>query len=253
MRQHQRHQHILQAVESRGFISIEQLAEQLQVTPQTLRRDLTQLEQERKLKRYHGGAGPIESSTVNTEYATRKTQHFEAKERIANLVADFLPDGASLFLNIGTTTESIARALKSKRNDMKVVTNNLNVASILSERDDFTVIVAGGEVRNSDGGIVGESAVDLISQFQMDYAVIGISGILPDGELLDYDYREVRVSRAIIENAGQILLCADNSKFSRTPMVRVCHINRVDHLFTDQEPSAKVQQMLLENDVALHH
>ena len=119
------------------------------------------------------------------------------KERIAREVAANIPDGSSLFIDIGTTTEAIARALLDHR-ELRVVTNNLNVASILTAKDDFTVIIAGGEIRNRDGGIVGEATRDFIGQFRMDYGVIGISGIDSDGSLLDFDYHEVKIAQAII-------------------------------------------------------
>ena len=252
MRQHRRYEFILEQIADGGFITIEELTTALNVTPQTIRRDLTYLEQEGRVKRYHGGVGAPENSTTNTLYQTRKAINSDAKETIANLVAGFIPDGASLFINIGTTTEAVAEALLTKQN-LTVVTNNLNVAITLSTKSDFTVIVAGGEVRNSDGGIVGETAVDLIQSFQMEYAIIGISGIQPDGTLLDYDMREVRVSRAIIANAAETLLCTDNSKFGRTPMVKLGHIRQISRLFTNESPDDEFANLLINNEVTIHY
>ena len=103
-------------------------------------------------------------------------------------VAAQIPDHASLFINSGTTTEAIARELQNHRG-LKIITNNLHVAAQLSAKADFEVLVAGGTVR-SDGGIVGQAAVDFIQQFKVDYAIVGISGIDEDGSLLDFDYQE---------------------------------------------------------------
>ncbi len=251
MAQRRRQDHILDMVTKSGFVTIDELVERFNVTPQTIRRDLNQLADANKIKRHHGGAG-LESSTVNTAYTQRKVTESAAKEKIAEMLADFVPDGASLFINIGTTTDSVARALL-KRRDLQIVTNNLHVASILAEREDFTIIIAGGEVRNRDGGIIGEATLDLISQFQMDYAVIGISGIQADGMLLDFDYREVRVAQAIIAHSREVLLCADHTKFGRNPMVRLGSISQADHLFTDRKPEPEYRQMLEEHDVCLHY
>jgi DeoR family glycerol-3-phosphate regulon repressor len=132
------------------------------------------------------------------------------------------------------------------------VTNNLHVASILTAKEDFNVIVAGGEVRNRDGGIVGEATRDFINQFKMDFGIIGISGIHSDGSLLDFDYREVRVAQTIISNSKQVLLAADHTKFGRSAMVRLGDITQASHFFTDENPPAEIQQMLLESDVELH-
>lgn len=251
MRQHRRFEFILDRIAESGFVTIDELTSSLEVTPQTIRRDVSQLESEGQVKRYHGGVGAAENSTTNSSYQTRKSVNSDAKQTIAKLVADYIPDGASLFINIGTTTEAVAEALLSKQN-LTVVTNNLNVAVTLSSKSDFTVIVAGGEVRNSDGGIVGSPATDLINSFQMEYAIIGISGIQPDGTLLDYDLREVRVSQAIIANASEVLLCSDNSKFGRTPMVKLGHIQDISRLFTNDCPDDQFTNLLIQNDVIIH-
>ena len=250
MAQSRRQDLILEKVLENSFVSIDELVADFKVTPQTIRRDLNYLAKEKKLKRHHGGAG-IESSTVNTEYQTRKITNPEAKEKIAQEMAKIIPNGASLFINIGTTTETIARALLNHK-DLRVVTNNLHVASILSAKEDFSVIIAGGEVRYRDGGIVGEATTDFVNQFQMDFGIIGISGIHSDGTLLDFDYREVRIAQAIINNSEQVLLAADHSKFGRNAMVRLGNISQADHLFTDLSPTAQINDILIENDVELH-
>ncbi|WP_417547624.1 DeoR/GlpR family transcriptional regulator [Marinobacter segnicrescens] len=250
MPQTRRQEQILELIQQQGFATTEQLVDHFQVTPQTIRRDLNELARQNRVRRHHGGAG-IDSSTVNTAYQARKIMELDAKERIASALVDMIPDNASLFINIGTTTETIARALLVK-NNLRVVTNNLHVASILSAREDFTIIIAGGEVRNRDGGIVGEATRDFINQFRMDFGIIGISGIHTDGSLLDFDYREVRVAQAIINNSSQVLLAADHTKFGRNAMVRLGNIVQADHVFTDQAPPEEICHLLTEHQVSLH-
>ncbi|GGB86808.1 DeoR/GlpR family transcriptional regulator [Marinobacterium zhoushanense] len=250
MAQRHRQDLIFEKVQQAGFVTIDELVECFQVTPQTIRRDLNQLAKDNRIQRHHGGAS-AESSTQNLAYQTRKIMTLEAKEKIAAELVKMIPNGASLFINIGTTTETIARALLNHR-DLRVVTNNLHVASILSPKEDFTVIIASGEVRSRDGGIVGEATRDFINQFQMDFGIIGISGIHSDGTLLDYDYREVRVAQAIITNSRQVLLAADHTKFGRNAMVRLGNITQADHLFTDQRPPNGICKLLAENQVELH-
>lgn len=160
-----------------------------------------------------------------------------------------IPDHASLFINIGTTTEAIARELQNHKG-LKIITNNLHVAAQLSAKADFEVLVAGGTVR-SDGGIVGQAAVDFIQQFKVDYAIVGISGIDEDGSLLDFDYQEVRVSQAIIDNARQVFLAADSSKFGRNAVVRLGSIALVDRVFTDCAPSPAIARLLHSHKVQL--
>lgn len=250
MAQRRRQDQIIELIQQNGFVTTEQLVDQFKVTPQTIRRDLNELAKENKIRRHHGGAG-IDSSTMNTSYHDRKIMDLEAKERIAEAMVAMIPDNSSMFINIGTTTETIAKALLQK-NNLQVVTNNLHVASILSAKEDFHVIIAGGEVRSRDGGIVGEATRDFINQFKMDFGIIGISGIHNDGSLLDFDYREVRVAQAIIANSNQVLLAADHSKFGRNAMVRLGNISQADHVFTDQKPPTEISRILKENSITLH-
>ena len=244
-----RHVEILEMVRRSGFLATEELSRLLHVTVQTIRRDINILCEKGLLRRYHGGAG-LASSTENVDYPTRRVLNHEAKIRIAKMAADFIPDNASLFINIGTTTEEVAKALRGHRK-LRVITNNLNVAGLLCGNAEFEVIVTGGVVRG-DRGVIGESTIDFVRQFKVDYGIIGISGIDEDGTLLDFDYREVRVAQAIIENACQVLLVCDHTKFGRNPMVRLCHISGIDALFTDRAPPKNFQESLAKAGVALH-
>jgi DeoR family glycerol-3-phosphate regulon repressor len=243
-----RHREILDLAQQNGYLSVEELTRVFKVTSQTVRRDINELCAQGLLRRYHGGAVPG-SSIENVNYSARQVLNHEEKIAIAQRLAQEIPDGASLFINIGTTTEEVAKALAEHRN-LRVITNNLNVAALLSGNDKFEVIVAGGVVR-SDRGVIGESTIDFIRQFKVDYGIIGISGIDADGTLLDFDYREVRVAQAIIENARQIFLVADHTKFARSPMVRLCHISEVDAVFTDAPPPPEIQASLDEAKVKL--
>jgi len=250
MTQQQRQALILEKIQHSGFVTIDELVNHFKVTPQTVRRDLNQLAKVQKISRHHGGAG-IESSTVNMDYQTRKIMDLQAKEKIAAQLVRMIPNGASLFINIGTTTETIARALLD-HTGLQIVTNNLNVASILGAKEDFSVVIAGGEVRHRDGGVIGETTEDFIKKFRMDFGIIGISGIDLEGSLLDFDYREVRVAQAIIANSRQVILAADHSKFGRNAMVRLGNINQANHFFTDATPPDEIQQILEEHQVTLH-
>ncbi|PID43072.1 MAG: DeoR/GlpR family transcriptional regulator [Proteobacteria bacterium] len=244
-----RHSQIIELVRKKGFVTIEELAEQFDVTPQTIRRDINILDQDSQLRRYHGGAG-IPSSTFNAAYSDRKIQHLEEKQCIADAIAERIPNHSSMFINIGTTTETIAKALL-KHEGLTVITNNLHVASTLSAKEDFNLIIAGGEVRSRDGGIIGEATVDFVKQFKVDFALIGISGIDNEGELLDFDYQEVRVAQAIIEHSRSVYLAADHSKFGRNAMVRLGNISQAHHLFTDRCPPDSIVELMKDEGVQL--
>ncbi len=244
MVQHPRQQKLLDFVREHRFASIDELASALEASPQTIRRDIRWLADHNLLRRYHGGAGQ-RSSTENLSYDQRQTLNVDGKRRIARQVAAQVEPGSSLILNIGTTTEEVARALANHQG-LSVVTNNLNVAAILSGNPANEVIIAGGLVRARDRGIVGEATIDFIRQFKVDIGIIGVSSIEPDGTLRDYDFREVKVAQTIIAQSRTVWLVADHGKFSRQALVRLGDLSQIDALFTDAEPPVELAPALAE-------
>ena len=233
----QRQREILDIARARGMVQVESLAQRFDVTSQTIRRDLTQLCSLRLLQRIHGGAVLIDGGS-NLGYAARLRLAAHGKAVIGRWAATLIPNDASLIVNIGTTTEQVAHNF-STHVGLTVITNNLNVVNALLPLQNIEVMSAGGIVRREDGGIVGDATVDFIEQFKVDYAVIGTSAIEEDGTFLDYDPREVRVAKAIIENARSVLLVADGTKFQRSAPVRIGHVSQIDHFVTDVAPPAR--------------
>lgn len=222
---------ILEIARAEGKVLVEDLAERFGVTVQTIRRDLTDLAESGHLDRVHGGA-VLRSGVSNIGYEDRRGLNEEAKTKIARACAREIPDGASVFLNIGTSTEAVARELL-RHNNLMVVTNNINVANILVANANCEIIVAGGVLRRADGGLVGNLTTNIIEQFKFDYAVIGCSAMDLDGDLLDFDFQEVNVSQTIIRQARKTFLVADHSKFQRSAPARIASLSRIHTFFTD--------------------
>ncbi|SFV38349.1 DeoR family transcriptional regulator, glycerol-3-phosphate regulon repressor [Devosia crocina] len=240
---------IVELARKKGGVTVEQLVDAFGVTPQTVRKDLNLLCDRGALRRTHGGA--IHPSGVeNVEYEARRQIAILEKHAIGRAAAALIPDNASLFINIGTTTEAVSQALADHRGLM-VITNNINVANRLRLAPSMEVVIAGGVVRPSDGGIVGEAAVDFIRQFKVDFAVIGVSAIDADGGLLDFDFREVKVAQAILANARHVILVSDSSKFTRTAPVRIGHLSQAHTFITDNCPHASIRQLCAESGIRL--
>lgn len=244
-----RHAEIVDLAREQGRVLVDELAERFDVSPQTIRKDLNELCNERQLTRIHGGA-VFPSGTENMQYEQRRQIAADEKAAIGAAAAERIADNSSLFINIGTTTEAVGEALLNHEG-LLVITNNINVANKMRVYPKFEVIIAAGVVRASDGGIVGEAAVDFISQFKVDVAVIGSSAIDADGALLDFDFREVKVAQAIIENARQVILVADATKFERTAPVRIAQMSQVDMLITDKCTVPAIKRICAEHDVEL--
>ena len=232
---------IVDLLREKGRVLVEDLAVHFGVTPQTIRRDLTELSDAKLVVRVHGGA-MVSSGIVNLAYEARKMIAGPQKKLIGEAAARLIPDHSSVFINIGTTTEEVARALVGHKG-LLVITNNLHVANELYQDPGIEVFMLGGTIRQSDGGIVGSQVVSLVAQFRVDLAVIGTSAIDADGTLLDFDIREVQAARAIIEHARRVVLVSDRSKFARSAPVRVAHLSEVDVFVTDRLPSPAVADL----------
>ena len=238
---------ILEIARRDGRVTVEGLAEHFGVAAQTIRRDLTELAETGRLERVHGGA-VLPSGTTNIGYAERRGLNAEAKARIGAACAAAIPHDCSVFLNIGTSTEAVAENMLSHRN-LLVVTNNMNVATILARNPDCQVLVTGGTLRRSDGGLVGDLTISAIRRFKFDYGVIGCSALDEDGDLLDFDMQEVGVTRTILEQSRRVLLVADHSKFRRNAPVRIADLLDLDAFFTDGAPPAPLGRKCRENRV----
>ena len=244
-----RQREILKQAREHGEVLVDVLARHFDVTVQTIRRDLAQLCALRLLRRTHGGARASDGVS-NLGYRARQQLAQESKAAIGRSAAQLIPNDASMFINIGTTTEQVARHLSSHAG-LLVITNNINVVSLLQPIENIQLMVAGGSVRHGDGGIVGNQAVEFFEQFRVDYAVIGVSAIEPDGTLLDFDPAEVRVSKTIIEGARSVILVADATKFERNAAVRIGHISQVDCFVTDEAVPQDFMQLCRGHDVSV--
>jgi DeoR family glycerol-3-phosphate regulon repressor len=237
----QRQSEILNHARAFGRVMVDDLVRRFEVSPQTIRKDLNDLCDQRLLSRIHGGA-IVASGVENLAYEARRFVAADEKKAIGIAAAAQIPNGSSLFINIGTTTEEVANALTNHEN-LLVITNNLNVAMMLYRNPQIEVIVAGGTVRRADGAVIGSTAIKLIGQFKVDYAIIGASAIDEEGALLDFDYREVQAAQAIIANARSVMLVADSTKLQRNAAVRIAHVSQIHTFVTDVPLPAALQEI----------
>ena len=244
-----RQETILKALRQNGEVEVDALASEWSVTTQTVRRDLNELCDAGLALRTHGGAKRMVASSA-IAYEDRRLKHTAAKGSVAEAAAKIIPNGASLALNIGTTTELVAESLRL-HDDLTVVSNNINIVHILRASRLKSLVLIGGDVRLSDGAVVGEDAVKAISNFKVDYAIIGASSLDADGSVLDFDQREVSVSRAILENARKRILVADVSKFDVPAPIRICNAKDLDYVILDAPPPPSFAASLRAQDTDL--
>jgi DeoR family glycerol-3-phosphate regulon repressor len=178
---------------------------------------------------------------INHRYELRRRTNEAAKAAIARACAATIPDNSSIILNLGTTTEAVARELLNHKN-ITVITNNMNVANTLIANADCEVVLAGGALRRSDGGLMGEMTPQFFSQFKVDYAVLGCSAIDDDGDILDFDLAEARVAKAIVAQSRQTFLVADHTKLGRSAPAKLVSLAELSAFFTDAPLPAPLAQ-----------
>ncbi len=245
-----RQQALLEEVRARGAVSVERLASRLDVTMQTVRRDVQRLADVGLLLRFHGGVSLPRQAPAAGAWKERQALRADAKARIARSVAAAIPEGSSLMMGIGTTVEAVARELL-KKPGLRIITHNLHVASLLSEHTDCKVHVAGGVLRSRDSALEGDATVAFLKQFRVDYAIVSTMGVDPDGTLRDQDMRELPVAQTLMAQARETWLVADVSKFSTAQFSKVGHLQDMKRVFTEALPPAPFPQMLHEWGVAL--
>lgn len=240
-----RQKQILAVVQEVGFTTIETLAARFGVSTQTIRREIIRLQEQNYLQRFHGGAG-LASGGIRSAYAQKLTISPKGKQRIGAALADVVPPGASVFLDVGTTVEAAARALLGKPG-LRVVTASVSVAQIFCQGGVFEVVVTGGITRGANGSLVGQQAISMIAGFRFDYAILGAGGFDDDGAPMDFDLEKIAVRQAAMARSRQTAVLADHSKFGQVGTARIAEPGMVDLFVVDAAPTEPLRQAWLKS------
>jgi DeoR family transcriptional regulator, aga operon transcriptional repressor len=231
MRQADRLSVILEELSDGGSVNVTDLCGRLGVSAATIRRDLALLEENRLLKRTHGGA-VTQGLLYELPLRYKSARHQEEKRRIARAVVELIPEGASIGLTGGTTTTEVARALIG-RQELTIVTNALNIASELAVRPNLRLVVTGGMARSASYELVGPLAEASLGEINLDVAVMGVDGISAEAGLTTHHEVEAHTNLALIERARRVIVATDGSKIGHAAFARICPIERVNDLITD--------------------
>jgi len=234
---------IVERARSVGRVEVAALAEELSVTTETVRRDLTTLERHALLRRVHGGAIPIERLGFEPALAARDSVLTAEKERIARLALAELPDEGTILLDAGTTTARLADILPSDR-ELVVLTNALPIAMSLSVRPNITVLMIGGKVRGRTQAAVDAWALQALADSYVDVAFIGTNGITTERGLTTPDTTESAVKRAMIRAARRTVVLADHTKVGQDHLSRFATLDEIDTLITDSGLDAQLAEEL---------
>jgi len=250
MRMQKRQNEILASVRSRGACSITELALQLEVSDETIRRNIKPLVRQGLVEKVHGGIVLSQKQEPEPPFEKRMNERVEAKRAISSLVAGIIDNGDSIMLDTGSTTAYVARALADHR-DLSVVTNCTEIARTLAREPSNRVHLCGGALRADDWATFGSAAIDFVRQFHVNYAILSIGGVTADGGFMDYHLEEAEFSRAVIEQAKKTIVVADHSKFGNADFIKVCDFEQVDMVVVDQAPPVRIMNELREAGVGI--
>jgi DeoR/GlpR family transcriptional regulator of sugar metabolism len=225
-----RHELIVRIVRSDGPTTVEALAERLDISTATVRRDLVQLDEQGLLRRVYGGAMPIDDQR-DDPFGEVAATRAEEKDKIAQRCAEIVKDGETILLDIGTTAHQVARKLRGR--SLTVVTSSLAVLEELIDEESIQIVLLGGMVRREYRSLVGFLTEDNLRQVKADRLFLGTSGVRPGGHVMDTTVVEVPVKRAMIAASDQVVLVADVGKFPGTGMARVCGPEELDVVVTN--------------------
>lgn len=244
----ERRSRILEVLDARGSVSVTELHRQLDVSRETIRRDITQLAQENRLRKTHGGA--LSNASKEPSLTERLSVNIDGKRRIGAAAADLVPDGGSLIIDSGSTTQCLADSLMNHR-DLTVYTNDLKVAGSLYGRNGNRVFMVGGELSENEGSTFGADALDMLSNYFTDFAFIGVSAVSSNALLTDYTREAADLRSAIIAQAKTSVLLADKTKFNVTAPVRFQQADEAAMMIVDSDPGIEIADAIRERGMEL--
>lgn len=250
MMQIERHRQIQKFLNIHGSAKVEELAELLDVSAMTIRRDLEQLEKLNVVSRFFGGAILKSAMSVEVPYKDKSAANIENKKRIAWEALKQIRDGQIIFLDSGTTSMELAKLLKNFTS-LTVVTSDIRIAGYLALNTQLEIYCTGGKVQNRTGACIGPQAVQLLRDMEVDVAFIGTSSINQDLYLCTPSLEKSEIKRQILKSSEKVILLTDSSKFGAKSFIKVCHLREIPLLITDKGLTDTVRRQIEQMNIKI--
>lgn len=241
---------IINQVNEKNTVQVNDLAEQLNVSAMTIRRDLIELEKEGLIRRIHGGATNSRARSFEPPLDLRSSQNVEVKQQIGNAAAKLIAVGDAIALDVGSTTTEVAQHLP-KNSNLTIITPSLPIATLLYKHPTYRVILTGGIIRQGETSLVGDLAVKAFEGLYFDKLFLGVGGISHESGFTEFNWDDVLVKKAMIKSAKEIYVVADSSKFDQVAFISIAPLEKADYLITNKEPSEPLKQALEEAGVSI--
>ncbi|MDK7050659.1 DeoR/GlpR family DNA-binding transcription regulator [Aerococcus sanguinicola] len=249
MLQAERHKKILELLASQQVVKTSELSDYFNLSRQTIHNDIDVMESKGLLQKVHGGA--VSNKVAIEPEAHQRKQHFpKEKDAIARQAAQFVKEGETLFIDMGTTTAAMVPYL-SAFNQLTIITNNVQVAIDLREKAAFTVILLGGNLRVKEMSTSGLDTVLALKKYYADRCFLGASGVSADQGFTDYHLDENQVRRQMIANAEHNYVLCDHSKLNQHTLEQFAPLSAIETLIVDACPDANLKKVLLDQGLNL--
>lgn len=238
-----RREKIVQLVRSQGELSTEELAQVVGVSIETVRRDLSTLDKLGELERVHGGAVAPHGLHVEDSLSVRRKVAADEKLAIGRVAAERLPDGATIFLDLGTTIDAVVKCIRSDFRGT-VFTTSLRAALKLADFPAIDVILPGGRIRADEGSVSGMMTSNFLRDFFPDVALISIGAISADGDISDFNLDDIHIKELVLENARSAVVLADSTKFHKTAPYRLCSVSDLAGVLTTTKLESHIAERI---------
>lgn len=232
MKQINRHMHILEKLDQQKKVEVEMLANELNVSEMTVRRDLEKLETNGELVRTFGGAIPVQTISNEISYKDKKVKNVLQKRMIAEKAVEKIENNHIIFLDSGTTTLEISKKILSLDLNLTVITNDISIANVLMDSN-IDVIVLGGHLQNNTGSILGTLTFDLIKKLNADLFFLGAHAVDEEYGITAPSIEKAQVKIAMMQSSKEVILVTDKSKYSNKALFKVCELDEINEIITD--------------------
>lgn len=232
MKQINRHMHILEKLDQQKKVEVEMLANELNVSEMTVRRDLEKLETNGELVRTFGGAIPVQTISNEISYKDKKVKNVLQKRMIAEKAVEKIENNHIIFLDSGTTTLEISKKILSLDLNLTVITNDISIANVLMDSN-IDVIVLGGHLQNNTGSILGTLTFDLIKKLNADLFFLGAHAVDEEYGITAPSIEKAQVKIAMMQSSREVILVTDKSKYGNKALFKVCELDEINEIITD--------------------
>ncbi|WP_042272727.1 DeoR/GlpR family DNA-binding transcription regulator [[Clostridium] dakarense] len=247
----ERYEYIIEILKRDCAVKVSKLIKELNVSIETIRRDLEHLEKEGILERVYGGAVLKKVSVDKLSFEKREEEFKEEKLEIASIAIKYINEGQSIALNDSTTNVEIARQLKNKFKNITVITNSLIIATELANSQGINIILAGGLLNNKEYAFYGEFAKNILKNFIVDRAFISVGGVSLNRGITDYDIHTVEIQQMLIEISKEAIILADSSKIDSVSLTKISDIEDVNFIITDSKADKNIVSKYLKHGVEI--